>query len=64
MIMFVTNQYAVVHRYKDDLTTCPQATRQPQHRLVTLNQCLVYGLPACGRCWSHEDYVTRVRKGF
>lgn len=64
MILFITGPDLVVHRLQRTGTTCPAATRVPGRHQVTLNQCLVYGLPGCGQCWGMRTYETYVKRGY
>lgn len=51
--MFIINRVGVVHRVHDGMT-CPVATRNQMRRIVSREQCFVYKLPPCERCWPKQ----------
>jgi hypothetical protein len=49
--MFINDPIGIVHRIGSDGTTCARATRNLKRKTVTAEQCFVYKLPPCDRCW-------------
>ena len=51
MTMFIVSKYGAVHRIHGNGVTCPDATRNQLRKTVSREQCFVYKLAPCERCW-------------
>ena len=59
---FVTGHVGFVHRLRN-ARTCATGAGAHTRKPITLNQALVYSLPACSGCWRDGREYERLVRG-
>ncbi len=58
--MYLINRTSVVHKVDVGQPGCTKVGLARIRRSVTPNQCLVFGLCGCDRCWPGRDEFARI----